>query len=308
MDHKVTVVGAGFVGATCARRIVEQDLADVVLIDIVEGMPQGKALDLMQSAPIEGYNASIVGTNDYADTAGSDVIVITAGLARKPGMSRDDLLAANAKIVSGIVSNVVKHSPNAVLVTVTNPLDVMTYLAYKVSGFDPSRVVGMAGVLDSARYRWFIAEALGVAPSQVNAMVLGGHGDSMVPMPRFSTVNGISITELLPADKIEAINVRTQNGGAEIVKLLQTGSAYYAPSASAVEMVRSILQDDGKILPCAAYLTGQYGLKDVYCGVPVRLGKGGVQDVIELQLTDDELAALQKSAQDVKDNVAKLSL
>lgn len=306
MDHKVTVVGAGFVGATAARRLVEQDLADTVLIDIMEGMPQGKALDLMQSAPIEGYNASIVGTNDYADTADSDVVVITAGLARKPGMSRDDLLAANAEIVKGITHEVVKYSPNAVIVTVTNPLDVMTYLCQKESGFPVERVVGMAGILDSARYRWFIAEALDVAPSQVHAMVLGGHGDTMVPMPRFSTVNGISITELLSAEKIEEINVRTQNGGAEIVKLLQKGSAYYAPSASAVEMVKSILHDDGKILPCAAFLTGQYGINDTYCGVPVRLGKGGVKEIIELKLTDDELTALQSSAQDVKNNVAKL--
>ncbi len=308
MDHKVTVVGAGFVGATCACRIIEQDLADTVLIDIMEGMPQGKALDLMQSAPIEGYNAAIVGTNDYADTADSDVVVITAGLPRKPGMSRDDLLVANADIVKSITEQVVKYSPSAVIVTVSNPLDVMTYLSYKVSGFPQERVVGMAGILDAARYRWFIAEVLKVAPSQVNAMVLGGHGDSMVPMPRFSTVNGIAITELLPAETIDVINVRTQNGGAEIVKLLQKGSAYYAPSASAVEMVKSILHDDGKILPCAAYLSGQYGLDDVYCGVPVRLGKGGVQEVIELSLTDEEKVALQKSGQDVKDNIAKLSL
>jgi malate dehydrogenase len=306
MDHKVTVVGAGFVGATCAQRLVEQDLADTVLIDIMEGMPQGKALDLMQSAPIEGYNASIIGTNDYADTADSDVVVITAGFPRKPGMSRDDLLLANADIVKGITEQVVKYSPNSVIVTVTNPLDVMTYLVHKTSGFPEERVVGMAGVLDSARYCWFIAEALNVAPSQVNAMVLGGHGDSMVPMPRFSTVNGIAITELLSADKIDEINVRTQNGGAEIVKLLEKGSAYYAPSASAIEMVKSILHNDGKVLPCAAYLTGQYGISDVFCGVPVRLGKGGVKDIVELKLTDAELSALQKSANDVKENIVKL--
>ncbi len=309
MDKKVTVVGAGFVGATTARRIVEKDLADAVLIDIVEGMPQGKALDLMESAPVEGYDAKIIGTNDYADTKDSDVVVITAGLARKPGMSRDDLLQKNADIISGIVENIAKHSPNAILIIVTNPLDVMTRLAQKVSGFPSNRVIGMAGVLDSARYRYFISEALDdVSPSQVHAIVLGGHGDTMVPVPQYATVNGIPISELLSKEKIDEINERTKKGGAEIVGLLKTGSAYYAPSASAVEMVKSILQDENKILPCCAFLTGQYGLKDVYCGVPVRLDSTGIAEIIELDLNDAEKQELQTSANDVIENCKKLGL
>ena len=305
-SKKVTVVGAGFVGATAAQRIVEKQLADVCLVDIMPGMPQGKALDMMQSAAVEGFDTKISGTNDYADTANSDVVVITAGVARKPGMSRDDLLAINAKIVGGIVEQVAKYSPNAILICVTNPLDVMTQLAWRKSGFPAKRVIGMAGVLDSSRYAMFIAEALNCSIQDVRAMVLGGHGDTMVPVPQYSTVNGIAITELLPAAKIEEINVRTQNGGAEIVKLLQTGSAYYAPSASAVAMVEAVLLNSNRILPCCVYLDGQYGIKDVYCGVPVALGSGGVEKVIELNLNEAEKSALQKSAGDVKSGVEKL--
>ncbi len=308
MDRKVTVVGAGFVGATCARRIVEKDLADVVLIDIVEGMPQGKALDLMESAPVEGFEAKIKGTNDYADTAGSDIIVITAGIARKPGMSRDDLQATNVKIVKGIVEEVVKHSPDAILILVTNPLDVISYLAFKTSGFPAHKVIGMAGILDSARFRYFISEELSVAAASVEAMVLGGHGDTMVPLPSYSTVNGIPITQLLPKERIEALNDRTRKGGAEIVGLLKTGSAYYAPSASAVEMVKSILNDENKVLPCCAYLDGQYGLKGVYCGVPVKLSRKGIENIIEVDLTEEEQSALNASSEAVKANIAKLGI
>jgi len=297
---KVTVVGAGFVGATAAQRIVEKQLADVVLVDIVEGMPQGKALDMMQSAATEGFATTITGSNDYAATADSDVVVITAGIARKPGMSRDDLLATNAKIVKGVTEQVVANSPNAILVVVSNPLDVMTFLAWNVSKFDSKRVIGMAGVLDSSRYAQFISEAIGCSIQDVRAMVLGGHGDSMVPVPEYSTVNGIPIEQLIPAAKIQEINVRTQNGGAEIVKLLKTGSAYYAPSASTVAMVESILLNSHRILPCCVYLTGQYGIKDVYCGVPVALGKNGVEKIQEIKLRPESQTALEKSAEDVR--------
>lgn len=303
---KVTVVGAGFVGATAAQRIVEKQLADVVLIDIVEGLPQGKALDMMQSAATEGFDTQIVGTNDYSDTANSDVVVITAGIARKPGMSRDDLLATNAKIVGGVVENIVKHSPNAILVIVSNPLDVMTWLAYKKSGLPSSRVIGMAGVLDSSRYARFIAEELQCSIKDVRAMVLGGHGDSMVPVPHYSTVNGVPITQLISAERIEAINARTRTGGAEIVALLKTGSAYYAPSASAVAMVEAILLDSNRVLPVCAYLQGEYGVKDLYCGVPVALGKQGVNKVITVDLNEADLKALQKSAHDVQELTDKL--
>jgi malate dehydrogenase len=306
-NKKVTVVGAGFVGATAAQRIVEKQLADVTLIDIVEGLPQGKALDMMQSAATEGFDTHIEGTNDYADTAHSDVVVITAGIARKPGMSRDDLLATNAKIVGGVVERIVEYSPNAILIIVSNPLDAMTWLAQQKSGFSPNRVIGMAGVLDSSRYARFIAEALNCSIKDVRPMVLGGHGDSMVPVPHYSTVNGIPITQLLPANTIEAINTRTRNGGAEIVSLLKTGSAYYAPSASAVAMVEAILLDSNRILPSCAYLKGEYGVQDLYCGVPAALGASGVQRIIELDLSSEYLAALQKSAHDVKGLVEKLS-
>lgn len=305
---KVTVVGAGFVGATAAQRIVEKQLADVVLIDIVEGMPQGKALDMMQSAATEGFDTQIIGTNDYADTTGSDVVVITAGIARKPGMSRDDLLATNAKIMGGVVENIAAHSPNAVLVVVSNPLDAMTWLAYKKSGFDSRRVIGMAGVLDSSRYARFIAEELNCSIQDIRAMVLGGHGDSMVPVPHYSTVNGVPITQLISPERIEAINARTRTGGAEIVALLKTGSAYYAPSASAVAMVEAILLDSNRVLPVCAYLQGEYGVKDLYCGVPVALGKQGVNQVITVDLNDADLKALQKSAHDVQELIDKLAV
>lgn len=297
---KVTVVGAGHVGATAAQRIVEKQLADVVLVDIVEGLPQGKALDMMQSASTEGFDTQIIGTNSYQETAGSDVVVITAGIARKPGMSRDDLLATNAKIVGSVVDQIVEGSPNAVIVVVSNPLDVMTFLAWKRSKMAANKVVGMAGVLDSSRYACFIAESLKCSIKDVRAMVLGGHGDTMVPVPEYSTVNGIPITQLLPDDKIQAINERTQHGGAEIVKHLKTGSAFYAPSASAVSMVEAILLDSKRILPACAYLSGEYGLNDLYCGVPVALGKNGVEKIYELTLSPDSLSALQKSAGDVR--------
>jgi malate dehydrogenase len=305
---KVTVVGAGFVGATAAQRIVEKDFADVVLVDIVDGLPQGKALDMMESAPVEGFSSKILGTNRYEDTAGSDVIVITAGLARKPGMSRDDLLFKNAEIVGGIVVECAKYSPDAVIVMVTNPLDVMTWLAQKKSGFPYERVIGMAGELDSARYSYFMAEKLGCKPGDVKAVVLGGHGDQMVPVPEYTRVRGKPITKLLDGATIESINQRARDGGAEIVKLLKTGSAYYAPSSSAVKMVRAILQDTGEIIPSCVFLKGQYGLNEVYCGVPVKLGRGGAKQIIELSLTEDQKKALHTSAEDVRQNFQKLRI
>lgn len=303
---KVTVVGAGFVGSTTAQRIVEKQLADVVLFDIVEGMPQGKALDMAEAAPLLGYDTTIVGTNDYETTQGSDVVVITAGLPRKPGMSRDDLLQKNAEIVGGVVDKIITHSPDSILVIVSNPLDAMTYLAWKRSGFDPHRVVGMAGVLDSTRYRTFIAMELGVSVRDVQAMVLGGHGDTMVPLPRYSTVSGVPMTELVSPEKIAAINERTVNGGAEIVQLLKTGSAYYATSAATLEMVQSILNDESRLLPCCAYCDGEYGLSNVYCGVPVKLDATGVEEVVELELTESELKKLHASAEAVRSLVALL--
>ncbi len=307
-NPKVTVVGAGFVGATTAQRLVEKELADVVLMDVVEGMPQGKALDMMESAPIEGFRTRITGTNDYADTKNSDVIVITAGLARKPGMSRDDLLMKNAEIVGGIVQNCVAHSPHAIIITVTNPLDVMTYLAWKKSEFPSARVFGMAGVLDSARYAYFLSEELLCVPSEVDARVFGGHGDEMVPVPQLTTVKGRPVTELLPPDTIEKINQRARVGGAEIVQLLKTGSAYYAPSSSVVRMVKAIVQNSAEVIPCCVYLTGQYGVKDVYCGVPARLGREGILEVPEFKLTDEQKKALHLSADQVRENCAKLKL
>ena len=305
---KITVVGAGFVGATTAQRLVEKNLGDVVLHDIVEGMPQGKALDMVQSACIEGFESTITGTNDPADYRDSDVVVITSGLARQPGMSRDDLLTKNAEIVGGVAENVKKYAPEAIVIVVSNPLDVMTYLVGAKTGFPKERVLGMAGVLDSARFRAFVAMELGVAYQDVNAMVLGGHGDDMVPLARYTTVNGIGIEALLPREKIEAMIVRTRNGGAEIVKLLQKGSAYYAPSASAVQMVQSILRDEKRVLPCAAWLTGQYGIENQFVGVPVVLGRKGVEKVIELDLTADELRQLRASAGHVAASVAQLKL
>jgi malate dehydrogenase len=305
---KITVVGAGNVGATVAQYAVEKELGDVVLVDVIEGVPQGKALDLAQTGPIHGYDSRLIGTNGYDETADSDVVVITAGLARKPGMTRDDLLFKNAEIVGGVVEQVVRRSKHAILILVTNPLDAMVQLAWKKSGFPPERVIGMAGLLDSARFRTFIARELSVSVENVTAFVLGGHGDSMVPLPRYSTVAGIPITELLPKEKIDALVKRTANGGAEIVNLLKTGSAYYAPGASTVEMVDAILKDKKKILPCAAYLNGQYGVKGLYVGVPVKLGRGGVEQVIEIRLTPEEQAAFKRSADAVRELVEKLKL
>jgi len=303
MRKKVTVVGAGMVGGTTAHRLADKELCDVVLIDIIEGLPQGKGLDLAESAPIEGYDSRVVGTNDYKDTANSDIVVITAGLPRKPGMSRDDLLKTNYNIVKETTEKVVKHSPNSILIVVSNPLDAMTQTAYKASGFSKNRVIGMAGVLDAARMRTFIAEALEVSVENVTAFVLGGHGDAMVPLARYSTVAGIPLPDLMPKEKIEAIVKRTAQGGAEIVGLLKTGSAFYAPSAAIVEMVEAILKDKKKILPCAAYLEGEYGIKGLFVGVPVKLGARGIEQVIEIKLTPEERVALEKSAAAVKELV-----
>ena len=303
---KLAVIGAGMVGATTAQRLVERELGDVILTDIVEGMPQGKALDMMQSAQVLGCEASIFGTNDIVDIAGAELVIVTAGLPRKPGMSRDDLLRRNAEIVGGLADAIKVHAPEAFVIVVTNPLDVMTDLVYKRTGFDERRVMGMAGVLDSARFCTFIAMELGVSVKDVSAMVLGGHGDSMVPLPRYSTVSGVSITELLPAKRIAAMVERTRNGGAEIVGLLKQGSAFYAPSASAVCMAESILRDQKRILPAAVRLNGQSGISGLFSGVPAKLGKNGVEQILELELTDDELAALQQSASKVKELVDKL--
>jgi malate dehydrogenase len=301
MRKKVTVVGAGNVGANCALRIAGKELADVVLVDIVEGVPQGKGLDIAESAPIEGYDVKLTGANDYAPTANSDVVIMTAGFPRKPGMSRDDLLLKNYEVVKAATEQVAKYSPNAILILVTNPLDAMCYVAHQVSKFARNRIMGMAGVLDTARYRAFIAEELDVSVENVNALVLGGHGDTMVPLPRLTTVGGIPLTELLPKERIDAIVQRTRDGGAEIVKYLKTGSAYYAPSAAAVEMAESILKDKKKILPCAAYLEGEYGHKGIFAGVPVKLGSNGIEKVYELALTDSEKAALDRSAAAVQE-------
>jgi malate dehydrogenase len=305
---KITVVGAGNVGATLVQRLAEMELGDIVVVDIpqTQGMPAGKALDLAESAPIFGYDAKITGATEYGPTANSDIVVITAGIPRKPGMSRDDLLKTNAEIVKSCTENAVKHSPNCILILVSNPLDAMCQVALKASGFPKQRVIGMAGVLDSARMRCFLAEAMDVSIENVHAMVLGGHGDTMVPMPRFSTVNGIPITELLSKEKIDAINDRTRKGGAEIVKLLVKGSAYYAPSASAAEMCESILKGKKKILPCAAYLDGEYGIDGIFVGVPCKLGESGIEEIIQLNLTTDERVELQKSAGAVKELIGAL--
>jgi malate dehydrogenase len=305
MKTKVTVVGGGNVGATVAQGIALKELADVVLVDIVEGVPQGKTLDLMETAPVEKYDAILSGTNSYDGTENSDVVVITAGLPRKPGMSRDDLLWKNEEIVSQVTSEVVKRSPNSILVIVSNPLDAMCEVARRVSKFPRERVIGMAGVLDSARMRAFISMELNVSVENTHAFVLGGHGDTMVPLPRYSTVAGIPITELISKERIDAIVDRTRNGGAEIVNLLKT-SAWYAPGASTVEMVEAILKDKRKILPCAAYLTGEYGLNNLYVGVPVKLGRNGIEQIVQITLTDDEKAALGKSAAAVQELFDKL--
>jgi malate dehydrogenase len=301
MRKKVTIVGAGNVGATAAHWIATKELADVVLIDVVEGIPQGKGLDLLEAMPIAKMDCHILGTNDYADTANSDIVVITAGIPRKPGMSRDDLLQTNYKIMSDVVGKVTAASPNCILIIVSNPLDAMAQAAFRQAKFNRERVIGMAGVLDSARFRTFIAEELKVSVENVTAFVLGGHGDTMVPLARYSTVAGIPITELIAKDKLEAIVQRTRDGGAEIVKYLKTGSAYYAPSAATVEMVEAILKDKKKILPCAAYLDGEYGIRGFYIGVPCKLGSRGIEQIVEIKLTPEEDAALQKSAAAVKE-------
>jgi malate dehydrogenase len=301
MRRKVTVVGAGNVGANTAQKIAAKELADVVLVDVVEGVPQGKALDMLESAPIEGYDVRMVGTNGYEETAGSDIIVITAGFPRKPGMSRDDLLLANHEVVRSATEQAAKHSPNAILILVTNPLDAMCWTALKISGFARQRVIGMAGVLDTARFRTFIAEELNVSFENVTAMVLGGHGDTMVPLVRFTNVSGIPLSELTDQPTIDRLVQRTRDGGAEIVKYLKTGSAYYAPAASTVEMVESILKDKKKVLPCAAYLQGEYGISELFIGVPVKLGKEGIEKIYEIKLESAEQAALKKSADAVQE-------
>ncbi len=306
---KITVVGAGNVGATAAQRIVDKELAnEVVLIDIVEGLPQGKGLDMFESSPIEGTDTRAIGTNDYAATAGSDIIVITAGIARKPGMTREQLQETNAGIVKSVTEQVAPKSPKSIIIVVSNPLDVMTYVAFKVSGFDRSRVVGMAGILDTARYRSFIAEALNVSVKDIQALVLGGHGDSMVPLVRYTTIAGVPLTEFMDKETIDKIVKRTREGGIEIVNYLKTGSAYYAPSAAAVEMVEAIVKNQNRILPCAAWLQGEYGLKDTFVGVPVKLNRKGIEKIVDVPLTADEKAALAKSADEVKANIAKLKL
>ncbi len=303
MRSKVTVVGAGNVGATTAQRIFDRGYADVVLVDVVEGMPQGKALDMLESGPVLGTDATVIGTNGFDETEGSDVVVITAGIARKPGMSRDDLLLTNMKIVGSVTAEVAKRSPNAVLVVVSNPLDAMVQHAFQVSGFPKNRVVGMAGILDTARFRTFLAQELNVSVTNVSAYVLGGHGDTMVPLIGSTTVGGVPVAKLIEKNRLEEIVQRTRDGGAEIVGLLKTGSAFYAPSAASAQMVEAILLDRKAILPCAAYLEGEYGINGLYAGVPVKLGAGGIEEVIQVDLTDAEQAALQKSADSVKELV-----
>ena len=303
MRKKITVIGGGNVGATCALRIADKELADVVLVDVVEGVPQGKALDIQQSGPVQGYDVTITGSNDYAPTAKSDVIIITAGFPRKPGMSRDDLLLANYEVVKTATEQAVAASPDAIIIVVTNPLDAMAQAAYTVSKFPKNRVVGMAGVLDTARFRTFIAKELDVSVENVTAVVMGGHGDTMVPLVRLSNVSGIPLTELLSEEKLKELVERTQNGGAEIVKYLKTGSAYYAPAAAAVEMAESILKDKKKVLPCAAYLEGEYGINGLFVGVPVKLGANGIEKIYELKLSEAETAMLHKSAAAVKELV-----
>ncbi len=308
MRNKITVVGAGNVGATLAQRLVDKELGDVVLIDILEGVPQGKGLDMFESTPIGGADCRVIGTNDYKETANSDIVVITAGVARKPGMSRDDLLNINMKIVGECTKNAIAHSPDSIIIVVSNPLDAMCHVAYHYSGFPKQRVFGMAGILDTARFRSFIAVELDVSVESVNAFVLGGHGDTMVPLPRYSTVAGIPITELLTQEQIDRLVKRTRNGGIEIVNFLKTGSAYYAPSAATAEMVESVLKDKKKVVPCAAYLEGEYGIKGLYMGVPVKLGSRGVEQVLEIKLTPEEKAELEKSAGAVKQLVEIMKL
>jgi len=308
MRRRVSIIGAGNVGASVAERIALRRLADVVMVDIIEGLPQGKALDLNEAAPVDAYDVRLTGSNGYEDTRDSDIVVITSGLPRKPGMTRDDLLQKNFEIVKAVTEQVARHSPRAILIVVSNPLDAMAYTALKASGFPRERVIGMAGVLDSARMRFFIADALGVSIENTHAFVLGGHGDTMVPLPRYSTVSGIPITELLTKDRIDAIVQRTRDGGIEVVNLLKSGSAYYAPASSIVQMVEAILLDKHLILPCAVYLSGEYGYRDLFLGVPARLGAKGMEKVIEIQLTTEEKAALDRSAAAVKELVSKLKV
>lgn len=306
MRNKVSVIGAGFVGATAAQRIAEKELADVVLVDIIDGIPQGKALDMLESGPVEGFNSNIMGTNDYKDIAGSSVVVTTAGLPRKPGMTREQLVEVNAKIITEVAENIKKYAPDSIIIVVTNPLDIMTYVAYKKSGFKPNKVFGMAGVLDTARYRTFLAMELGVSIEDIQAMVLGGHGDEMVPLVDYTTVSGIPVRKLLEESTIEKIVDRTRKGGGEIVNLLKTGSAYYAPSASAVQMVEAVLKDKKRLLPASALLNGEYGIKGAYVGVPVIIGANGIERVIELELNDKDLKQLTASAAIIKENIATL--
>jgi malate dehydrogenase len=306
MRPKITIIGAGFVGSTAAHWIAAKELGDIVLLDVIEGIPQGKGLDLLEASPIEGFDLHIVGTNDYADTANSDVIVVTSGAPRKAGMSREDLIKINANITRDCISKAASRSPNAVIIMVNNPLDTMAYLAKQVSGFPKGRIVGQAGVLDSARYRTFIAMEAGVSVEDVQAMLMGGHGDEMVPLPRFTTIGGIPVTEFIAQDRLDAIVDRARKGGGEIVNLLKTGSAYYAPGAAAVQMVEAVLRDKKRVLPCACYLEGEYGLSDIYFGVPCVLGAGGVEKVIELPLNEAEMALVKKSADGVRGSIETL--
>jgi malate dehydrogenase len=301
MRKKITVVGAGNVGATCAQRLAERDYADIVLVDIIEGMPQGKALDILQSGPVVGYDSNVIGTNGYEETARSDIAIITSGVPRKPGMSRDDLVLTNMKIVQGVTEELVKHSPSCIIIVVANPLDAMAQLALKVSGFPRNRVIGMSGILDTARFRTFVAQELKVSVEDVAAYVLGGHGDTMIPLIRMATVGGLPLTEVMPADTISKIVERTVKGGGEIVALLKTGSAFYAPSAGTVQMVDAIVLDKKQILPCAAYLEGEYGVNGVFVGVPTKLGENGIEEIIEIKLNSEEQAALDKSADAVRE-------
>lgn len=306
MRKKVTIIGAGFVGSTCAHWIAAKELADVVLVDIVEGVPQGKGLDLLQAGPIEGFDINIVGTNGYAETRDSDVVILTSGAPRKPGMSREDLLRVNAEITAGNIRKIVETSPNAFIIVVNNPMDTMAYLAYKVSGFPKQRVMGQGGVLDAARYRTFIAQEIGVSVEDIQAMLMGGHGDEMVPLPRYTTVAGIPVTQFISEERLAQIVERTKKGGGEIVQLLKTGSAYYAPSAATVQMVEAILKDKKRVLPASVLMEGEYGLRDVFFGVPIKLGAGGVEQIIELPLTEEEQAAVKRSAALVQDSIAAL--
>ena len=305
---KISIIGAGFVGATAAHWAAEKELGDVILVDIIEGMPQGKSLDLFQAGPVEGFDTRVIGSNSYQETENSDVVIITSGVPRKPGMSREDLLEINKKIIESVVSEVVKKSPQAILILVTNPLDTMTYLAYKRSGFPKERVIGMAGILDTARFKAFIAMELGVSVEDIQTLLLGGHGDEMVPLPRYTTISGIPLSQLLPKETIHRLVDRTRKGGGEIVNLLKTGSAFYAPSAAAIQMTEAILKDKKRILPCCVYLDGEYGLKDICFGVPIKLGAKGVESIIELQLTEEEKALVAKSAESVKKSITELKI